>query len=79
MTGNCASQHFLHALDILKPVAIVFIGKWALNGGSKFAQDCGIPFSYINRNRSLSSAERSENHKTVATFVRSIMLSRAPK
>lgn len=79
MTGNCASLNFRHTLDILEPVAIVFIGKWSMNNGSEYAKARSIPFEYIDRNRSLTLAARTLNHERVADFIRTRLLAVAPE
>ncbi len=69
MASNCASSHFAHWLDLLKPRAVVFIGKWAHGIGERFAQARHIPYDFMDRDRSLSSAGRMENRQRVASFV----------
>ena len=78
MISNCASHHFQRTLEILKPAAIVFIGKWAMTNGKIFAQARNIPFDYVNRNRSMTSAIRKTNHERVALFLRGVLFSAAP-
>ncbi|MGH8598378.1 MAG: uracil-DNA glycosylase family protein [Gammaproteobacteria bacterium] len=73
MTSECADIHFARWLDLLEPRAIVFIGKWAHDQGSRYAQERQIPYDFMNRDRSLSDVKRMENRKRVATFVRSIV------
>jgi hypothetical protein len=70
MASECSENHFTRWLDLLKPRAIVFIGKWAHDRGSRFACERRIPCDFMNRERSLSSTNRLENRQRVAAFVR---------
>ena len=79
MTAKCAPLHFQHTLDILEPVAIVFIGKWSMNNGNEYAKARSIPFEHIDRNRSLTLAARKTNHERVADFIRTRLLDVAPE
>lgn len=70
MTTNCTSEHFERWLELLNPRAVVFIGKWAHDHGAASVARLGIPFDFMNRQRSLSSAERVANRKRVVALVR---------
>ena len=72
MAWNCADSHFARWLDLLKPRAIVFVGKWPYNQGAHLANVRHIPCDFMDRNRSLSSTGRIENRQRVAAFVRAI-------
>jgi len=68
--ANCLSLHFSRWLDLLQPRAVVFIGKWAAERGGPVVEAAGIPYRFMNRQRSLSSVERTENRNAVVQFVR---------
>lgn len=70
LVANCVSQHFSRWLELLKPQAVVFIGKWAAERGGTVVEAAGIPYRFMNRQRSLSSIERTENRNAVVQFVR---------
>lgn len=70
LVANCLSQHFAHWLALLQPRAVVFIGKWAAERGGPVVEAAGIPYKFMNRQRSLSSVERAENRNSVVNFVR---------
>lgn len=70
LVSNCLSEHFSRWLDLLQPIAVVFIGKWASERGGPVVAVAGIPYQFMNRQRSLSSAERVENRNAVVQFVR---------
>lgn len=66
---SCLHSHFGRWLDLLAPRVVVFIGKWAADRGSHEVERRGIPFAYMNRQRSLSSLQRTENRKSVIQIV----------
>ncbi len=68
--NNCIRNHFGRWLDNLAPRVVVFIGKWAADHASQEVERRRIPFAFINRQRSLSSHERSENRAAVVKLVR---------
>jgi uracil-DNA glycosylase len=68
--NNCLRNHFGRWLDNLAPRVVVFIGKWAADRASQEVQRRGIPFAFMNRQRSLSSLERSQNRNAVVELVR---------
>jgi uracil-DNA glycosylase len=70
LVANCLSLHFSRWLDLLQPRAVVFIGKWAAERGGPVVEAAGIPYRFMNRQRSLSSVERTENRNAVVQFVR---------
>jgi uracil-DNA glycosylase len=72
MAKECASVHFARWLDLLEPRAIVFIGMWAQDIGATYALARRIPFDFMNRHRSLPSADRVENRERVAAFIQAI-------
>lgn len=69
--NNCL-HHFKHWLDVLQPKVVVFIGKWAFDKAGHFPNQLGIPCDFMNRERSLSSAEREENRKRIVAMVRNV-------
>ena len=68
--GSCLQNHFGRWLDNLAPRVVVFIGKWAADRASNEVKLRGIPFAFMNRQRSLSSLERSQNREAVVQVVR---------
>ena len=69
----CREQHFRRWLDLLKPNAVVFIGKWASDperGGGKECDARRIPWKFVNRSKSLTGPERAANRDEVVKFVR---------
>lgn len=69
--NNCL-HHFKHWLDVLQPHVVVFIGKWSFDKAGHLPNQLGIPCAYMNRERSLSSAERQENRNRVVAMVRNV-------
>lgn len=69
---NCLT-HFENWLLMLKPSAVIFIGKWAFDNAGHIPKQHGIPCDFMNRERSLSNAAREENRQRVATLVRNII------
>jgi hypothetical protein len=70
LAENC-KPHLARWLELLAPQVVVFIGKWAAEQGGDQVRRCGIPFAYMNRQRSLSTAGRAENRNEVIALVRS--------
>jgi hypothetical protein len=70
MVANCLRIHFGRWLDQLSPRVVVFIGKWAADQAGHEVMRRGIPFAYMNRQRSLSSEERLLNRRHVVVLVR---------
>ena len=70
MTEKCANNHFSRWLRILSPRVVVFIGKWASARGASTISATNIPHTFINRQRSLSTAERVANRAAVVSLVR---------
>ena len=68
--NNCTHTHFGRWLDNLSPRVVVFIGKWAADRASEEVERRGIPFAFMNRQRSLSSLKRVQNRQTVIQLVR---------
>lgn len=67
---NCIQNHFARWLDELAPRVVIFIGKWAADHAGQEVQRRGIPFGFMNRQRSLSSNARVENRRQVVQLVR---------
>ncbi len=67
--NSCLQNHFGRWLDNLAPRVVVFIGKWAADRASQEVERRGIPFAFMNRQRSLSSSERSQNRRAVVQLV----------
>ena len=72
MASECTDNHFARWLELPKPRAIVFIGKWAYENGAHFAHERQIPCDFMNRHRSLSSTGRMENRQRVVALIRAI-------
>ena len=70
VVGNCVSSHFEEWLAQLRPVIVVFLGKWAADRGAASVTRFEIPFATVNRDRSLSAAERTANRLRVVDAVR---------
>ena len=70
LAQECINEYFAHWLRLLAPNVVIFIGKWAWEQGHSAVAQAGIPCSYMNRQRSLSSDERTANRAEVATLVR---------
>lgn len=71
LVKNC-SNHLLEIVDILKPKVIVFIGKWAYMQSHELISglERGIEMTYMNRNRSLNTAQRQKNRTTVVDIIK---------
>jgi hypothetical protein len=69
MTNSCA-RHFVRWLELLQPSVVVFIGKWAHDRGMQHVQSIGVPFTFINRQRNLSTEDRSRNRQGVVETVK---------
>jgi uracil-DNA glycosylase len=69
LVRNC-SNHLLEIVDVLKPRVIVFIGKWAYMQSFELLSDLNIKLTYMNRSRSLNTAQRKENQKTVVELIK---------
>jgi uracil-DNA glycosylase len=72
VVSNCLS-HFERWLDQLKPRVLVFIGKWGHDAAAELATSRRIPVTFMNRDRSLSSYERSRNRQEVVDLVRGVV------
>lgn len=72
LTRNCV-EHFDRWLDWLQPRIVVFIGKWAHDMASESAKCRGIPVTFMNRMRSLSTDERKANRNSVVDLVRRVI------
>jgi uracil-DNA glycosylase len=70
--NTCLQSHFVRWLDNLSPKAVIFIGKWAADHAYQEVERRGIPFAFMNRQRSLSSERRIENRQSVVSLVRSV-------
>jgi len=63
-------DHLDRWLDLLRPRGVIFIGKWASVRGEPSVKAHGALSAFMNRERSLSSADRMENRRSVVEFVR---------
>jgi uracil-DNA glycosylase len=72
---NCADRHFRNWLELLKPRAVVFIGKWASDNCRPITERQGIPSAFMNRQRSLSGIERTRNRQEVVLMVKAALTS----
>jgi uracil-DNA glycosylase len=73
LAQNCIETHFRRWLTLLKPRAVVFIGKWPHDRAHAATSDLGIPSAYMNRQRSLSTMERDRNRREVVEFVQTAL------
>lgn len=69
LISNCTEKHFLNFVNAIEPKVVVFIGKWAHDNAAHLLPK-GIKYSFMNRMRSLSSAERQKNRSEVVALVR---------
>ena len=69
VVATCLDAHFGRWLDHLSPSVVVFIGKWAADRASAQVHKRGIPFAFMNRQRSLVTFDRLENRKAVVQIV----------
>lgn len=67
---TCTEEHFDRWVELLQPCVVVFIGKWAHDRGFRRVQSRGIPFAFMNRQRSLPSQDRQQNRSMVVALVR---------
>lgn len=67
--SNCVREHFARWLHVLSPRVVVFIGKWAAERGAGIVSAAGVPHTFMNRQRSLASVERSANRAAVISLV----------
>ena len=65
----CVAAHFKTWLRELAPQAVIFLGVQASTAGGAAVAQTGIPFAVMNRQRSLSTAERIANREQVVRFV----------
>lgn len=70
LSANCIDAHFTTWLRELRPRAVVFVGKAPADWAGPATAALGIPFKFMNRLRSLSTAERAENREEVVRFVK---------
>lgn len=70
LATKCVDAHFIRWLELLAPKVVVFVGKWAWKQGRSAVISKGIPCAFVNRQRSLSQAERMANRAEVAELVR---------
>jgi hypothetical protein len=71
MSSTCADIYLARWLDFLKRRAVVFIGKWAATRARSYLEGSGIPHAFIDRNRSLNSAQRQRNRSDIVALMRS--------
>jgi len=69
LADQCVGEHFVRWLRHLAPNVVVFIGKWAWEQGRASVASLSIPCSYINRQRSFSSADRLANRAEITALV----------
>ncbi len=69
LVANCSRSHLWPFVELLEPVVVIFIGKWASDQFAQTLQSKGIPSAYMNRMRSLSTEEREENRRSVSELV----------
>ena len=69
LIANCTSDHFLSFINAIDPKVVIFIGKWAHDNAAHLLPK-GIIYSYMNRMRSLNSAERQKNRAEVVYMVK---------
>lgn len=69
VVAQCTTEHFGRWVRALAPRVVVFIGKWASERGAGVVAALGVPHAFINRQRSLSSAERAANRAAVVSLV----------
>ena len=69
LASECVSAHFGPWLDLLAPIAVVFLGMWAFRNGVAATAQRGISSSCVNRDRSLTSEQRALNRTEVVAFV----------
>ena len=70
LAQNCINKHFVRWLDVLRPRVVVFLGKWASDHAALLVAQRGVPHTFLNRQRSLSSAARTENRQDVVALVK---------
>jgi uracil-DNA glycosylase len=73
VAAQCASLHFTHWVDLLKPRVIIFLGKYAHDYGASVAMEREIPCGFLNRERSRSPTLRNADRERVAALVRKIV------
>lgn len=73
ITRTCMTVHFERWLNLLRPRVVVFIGKWAFDQGARVVESRRTPTAFIDRQRSLSLAERKANRAKVVSLVREAM------
>lgn len=69
MSQNCVQRHLARWFDLLEPRVVVFVGKWAADQAAHEVERRNIPSAFMNRQRSLSAAERAQNRSAVITRV----------
>jgi len=70
LTENCVTEHFEKWVRELAPRVIVFLGKFAWDGGRHVAASRNVPADYLNRARSHSGDLRRADRERVAALVR---------
>lgn len=71
--NNCVDNHFDRWVSLLAPRVIVFIGKFAHDHAHHIAAARGIPYDYLNRERSLDSTSRNLDKFRVSKLIREIV------
>jgi hypothetical protein len=75
---QCRRTHFEPWLEKLNPACVVFIGLWARERGQHAVAARRIPYTAMNRRRSLGASELIKNRTEVAEFVREHIRSPRP-
>jgi len=69
---NCL-KHFERWVDLLHPKVLIFLGKWAFKSAGHIPCQRGIPFDFIDRDRSLNKKERDKNRARIIALVKQVI------
>jgi len=69
MVTACMKAHFTDFVEFLQPRIVVCVGKWAHDRVAGVLEQQGILHTFMNRMRSLSSADRARNRADVVKMV----------
>jgi len=72
MIVNCL-EHFERWVDLLHPKGIIFLGKRAFEIAGHIPRQRRILYDFINRKRSLSSTERTQNRARIVALVKQVL------
>lgn len=67
---ECVATHFTRWVKLLRPRAIIFLGKYAWDYGREVASAMSIPADYLDRERSRPTHLRNDDRARVAALVR---------